>query len=118
MARSKRLQAGVEYGSAQADEAKARGSNYPDNIHEDTTAAREAKQRAVKAADEIYRMEEAARLGSDGEKVTLVGPNPNISVVDTNGIEFKNGKAENVDKALAERYVKDFPEHYEIQKSK
>ena len=113
--RSKRLKAGIEYGEAQAAEAKARGS-YPDHIHEDTAAAREAKQKAVKAADELYRLSEETRTGSDGETVTLLAPNPNISVTDTNGIKFVEGKAENVDKALAERYVKDF-EGYEIQGS-
>ena len=114
MAKSKRLQAGIEYGNAQHEEAEARGSHYPDAIHEDGTAARDAKQRAVKAADELYALAEQTRTGSDGEKVTLVGPNPNITLTDANGIRFVKGKAENVDKALAEKYLADF-EGYEIQ---
>ncbi len=116
MPKSKRLKAGVEYGNAQADEAQARGSNYPDNIHEDATAAREAKQRAVKAADEIFALDEETRLGGEKELVTLLSPNDRVSVTDTNGIRFVNGKAENVDKALATRYVQDL-EGYEIQGS-
>ncbi len=116
MPKSKRLKAGVEYGNAQADEAQARGSNYPDNIHEDATAAREAKQRAVKAADEIFALDEETRLGGEKELVTLLSPNDKVSVTDTNGVRFVNGKAENVDKALATRYVQDL-EGYEIQGS-
>lgn len=112
---SKRLKAGVEYGQAQDAEAKARGSR-PGAIHEDTEAAREAKARAVKAADELHEIAETTRTGADGEKVTLLSPNPNYSGTDAAGVTYKDGKAENVDKALAEYLVASF-EGYEIQGS-
>ncbi len=98
----------ARHAKAQADEANARSSHYPDAIHEDTSAAREAKAEAVKAMDEMYAEREATRLGlnEDEETVTLVSPNPWANVTDSNGVRFENGRAE-VKASLAERYLLD-----------
>jgi hypothetical protein len=99
----------ARHSKAQADEARARGSRYPDAIHEDTSAAREAKAEAVRAMDEMYAEREATRLGTseDEETVTLLSPNPWANVTDSNGVRFQNGRAEGVKASLAERYLLD-----------
>ncbi|MDP9474793.1 MAG: hypothetical protein M3R38_03735 [Actinomycetota bacterium] len=87
---------------AQADEAEARTRGG------DPVAIMEAKAEAVKAMDEIYRLQNAARTGEGEEKVSLVSPNPYANVVDANGLRFVDGRAEGVPRSLARRYVDDF----------
>lgn len=108
----------AQYDGAQQDEARARGSQYPDHIHEDVAAASEAKGRAVEAADELYRLQEETRSGVDEEGrqlVTLVAPNENANVTDSNGVEFVDGKAK-VERHLAEAYVQNL-EGYDLEGS-
>ncbi len=56
--------------------------------------------------NEIGRLDEATRTGSGEERVTLVCANPYATVVDANGVEFKNGRAEGVRRSVAEEYAR------------
>lgn len=108
-----RVEVASEFSNAQEEEGFARGSHYPDAIHEDTAAAREAKTKAVEVADELYALDETTRLGEE-DVVTLVGPNPKANIVDSQGLHFVDGKAEGVPKSVADKYVADL-EGYSIQ---
>lgn len=112
-----RQKANTKNAKAQQEEQRARESQYPDHIHEDTAAAREALSKRVEAEDELYKLQEEERLGEelDDTKVTLVAPSE-ISVTDSSGLEFVDGKAQ-APKYLAERYVESL-EGYSIQGSK
>lgn len=104
-------EATVKYANAQLDEQKARESR-PGAIHEDLAGAYEAKKVQAQALQELDNAVAESR-NKEGT-VTLIGPNPRANLTDANGVTFKDGKAENVSKALAERYVNDF-DGYEIK---
>lgn len=95
----------VKYANAQADEALARSST-PENIHEDLSGADAAHKVAAEALKELDNAVRAEKSKEDA--VTLVGPNPRVSLTDANGVRFENGEAKDVPKSLAERYMADF----------
>ncbi len=94
-----RLRAEVRYSNAQQDEKAAREGH-------DQAGADRAKAEAVAAMDEIYRLDEQTRTGSGEERVTLVCPNPNANLSDSN-VTFVDGRAMGVPRSLARKYVED-----------
>jgi len=61
---------------------------------------------AVAAMDELYRLDERTRTGSDEETTILVCPNPHANLVDAGGVTFVDGRAE-VPRSLARKYLQD-----------
>jgi hypothetical protein len=88
---------------AMADEAAAveRGGN--------PVVVAEAQGRKVEAANDLY----AAQQPETEETVTLVSPNPEVTLTDSNNVQFENGVARGVPASLARMYVLEFG--YEIQ---
>ena len=99
--RGARVALEARYSNAQQDEKLAREAN-------DQAGADRAKAEAVTAMDELYRLDEQTRTGSDEDSVTLVCPNPHANLVDAGGVTFVDGRAE-VPRILARKYLQDFP---------
>ncbi len=97
--RDARVALEARYSNAQQDEQKAREAH-------DQAGADRAKAAAVAAMDELYRLDERTRTGSDEEKVTLVSPNPHANLEDPGGATFVDGRAE-VPRSLARKYLQD-----------
>ncbi len=100
--RDARVALEARYSNAQQDEKRAREAH-------DQAGADRAKAEAVAAMDELYRLDEQTRTGSDEKKVTLVCPNPHANLVDAGGVTFVDGRAEGVPRILARKYLQDFP---------
>ncbi len=99
--RDARVALEARYSNAQQDEQTAREAH-------DQDGADRAKAEAVAAMDELYRLDEQTRTGSDEEVVTLVCPNPHANLVDAGGVTFVDGRAEGVPRILARKYLQDF----------
>ena len=100
MSANKKLAAEVRWGNAQLAEKRAREANNPAGIEA-------AKAEQVEAMDEIARIDEETRTDAKEERVTLIGPNPYANIVDSNGVEVTNGRAEGVRRSLARKYLED-----------
>ena len=99
--RDARVALEARYSNAQQDEQTAREAH-------DQDGADRAKAEAVAAMDELYRLDEQTRTGSDEVTVTLVCPNPHANLVDAGGVTFVDGRAEGVPRILARKYLQDF----------
>ncbi len=98
--REARVALEARYSNAQQDEQRAREAH-------DQAGADRAKAEAVAAMDELYRLDEQTRTGSDEDTVILVCPNPHANLVDAGGVTFVDGRAE-VPRSLARKYQQDF----------
>ena len=98
--RDARVALEARYSNAQQDEQTAREAH-------DQDGADRAKAEAVAAMDELYRLDEQTRTGSDEDTVILVCPNPHANLVDAGGVTFVDGRAE-VPRSLARKYLQDF----------
>jgi hypothetical protein len=99
--RGARVALEARYSNAQQDEKRAREAH-------DQAGADRAKAEAVAAMDELYRLDEQTRTGSDEDTVSLVCPNPHANLVDAGGVTFVDGRAEGVPRSLARKYLQDF----------
>jgi hypothetical protein len=97
--RDARVALEARYSNAQQDEQRATEAH-------DQAGADRAKAEAVAAMDELYRLDELTRTGSDEERVILVCPNPHANLVDAGGATFVDGRAE-VPRSLARKYLQD-----------
>lgn len=95
---SRRTRAEIRYSDAQLAEKAAREAN-------DLRGIDAAKVEQVAALDEISAIDQATRTGSDEERVTLVCPNPDADLTDSNGVTFVGGRAVGVRRSLAAKYV-------------
>jgi len=99
--RDARVALEARYSNAQQDEQTAREAH-------DQDGADRAKAEAVAAMDELYRLDEQTRTGSDEDTVILVCPNPHANLVDAGGVTFVDGRAEGVPRIHARKYLQDF----------
>ena len=107
MALSERTRAEARYAAAQLAEKRAREAG-------DLPGIDKAKAEQVAAMNEVAAIDLTARTGSDEERVTLLAANPYANVVDANGVEFKNGRAEGVRRSVAVEYTRSL-EWYSIE---
>jgi hypothetical protein len=99
-----------KYGEAQLAEQQAREAHDQEGID----AAKVEQQQAL---DELFAVDEEIRTFANEERVVLISPNPRANIVDSNGLEFRDGRAEGVRKSVAERYVFDL-DGYTIEEEK